>query len=143
MVLGTRRRLLAALVSVAAAVTLALAVTGRGCAETDSSPERVTRAFVTAARRGDGRVLWELLGPASRARLAALAESATQKAGGARRFAAVDMIDAVERPGTPSLEVSLASRTGGRAIVEVHSPDGSVDRLEVVEVDGHWRVELP
>src|SRR5690606_37707236 len=64
-----KRRALAAAVTALLAVALAAAVAGRGCSSEDDTPEGAVRAFVAAARAGDHEALFELLGPATRARL--------------------------------------------------------------------------
>lgn len=143
MVLGTRRRLLAALATVGAAITLALVVSGRGCIDADASPEGAARAFVAAARAGDRHALWDLLGPRTRERLTDLAASATAKAGGTRRFAALDMLDATPAEGAPPVEVAVAWRDAAAATVVVRGPGGAADRLALVKTPQGWRVELP
>ena len=142
MVLGPKRRLAAALATAAAAIALALTVTGRGCGAADASPEGAARAFVSAARAGDRRGVWDLLGPGTRARL----EAAAVRAGevdATRRYDALSMLE-VGAPGRASerVEAVLADRRGDRAAVDVLGPGGARDRLTLVRVGRSWRVEL-
>lgn len=142
MVVG-RRPALVALVTVSAAVALALGVPTRGCSETDSSPEGAVRAFVTAARAADRRAVWDLLGPATRARAEVAAQAATEKVGGARRFAPVDMIDvAVPESTYVPTRIVVREQTGEHAIVDVLGPDDRRDTVTTVRVANRWKVEL-
>jgi hypothetical protein len=141
-VLG-RRRLVGAAVTAAAAVALAWAVGGKGCGESDSTPEGAARAFVAAARAEDKAALWELLGPATRGRATAAAAAATEKVGGARRFAPLEVLDvgAPESTYVPT-DIVLREVRGANAFVDVLGPEGRRDTLQLVEVGGRWRVEL-
>jgi len=122
---------------------LAWAVGLRGCGEPDGTPEGAVRAFVAAARAEDKAALWELLGPDSRRVVTAAAAAATDKVGGARRVAPLDVLDVGARAGTyaPS-EIVLASSDGASATVDVLGPEGRRDGVHVVQVGGRWRVEL-
>ena len=143
MVIGGRRRLLAALGAVAVALALAIAATGRGCAESDSSPERAAAAFVRAARAGDESAVWELLGPDTRARLEAASQSATDKAGNAHRFTPLELLDvSVPENAYVPVGVRLVSQDAQRARVEVLGPSGQSDAISLVQLAGRWRVEL-
>lgn len=142
MVLGARRRVVAAIASAAAALSLALAATGRGCDAGDTSPEGAARAFVGAARAGDVEGVFALLGPKTRARLEKEAESATDKAGGARRFGPLDMLEVGPPPSEVPVEVVLRERRGDTALVAVLGPDGRHDVLTAVRVGAAWRIEL-
>jgi hypothetical protein len=139
-VLGTRRRLLAALVTAAAAFALAVTATGRGCSGS-GSPEGAAREFVGAARSGDRQAVWALLGPATRRRLEDAALAATEKVGGTRRYDALDMLDVAASDGPP-VDVVLRERRGGQAIVDLLGAAGLKDTLTLVEVGQTWRVEL-
>jgi hypothetical protein len=137
------RSVLGAVVTVAAAVALAWAVSGKGCGESDASPEGAARAFVAAARAEDKAALWELLGPATRARVSAAAAAATDKVGGARRFAPLDVLDvaAPESTYVPS-DIVVRETHGATAVVDVLGPEGRRDSLRMVAVGGKWRVEI-
>ena len=143
MQLTSRRRVIAAVVTAAVAIALALVASGRGCSAVDASPDGAVRAFVSAARGGDRKAAWALLGPATRARLEAAAEGATEKVGGTRRFVALDMLElgASESTYVPGDYRVLAQR-GGEASVEVSGPGGRRDVVRAVLVAGRWRVEL-
>jgi hypothetical protein len=134
------RRLVGAIVAVAAAAALAAAVAGEGCREDPA--EAVVVDFVRAARAGDKAALWRLLGPATRARLEEAAARATDTAGGGRRYAPTDVLDlGAGDENEPLPEVLLRERAGDRAIVDVLRPDGR-DAVTVVRIDGAWRIEL-
>jgi hypothetical protein len=143
LVLSTRRRLLGVAASVAVAVALAAGMSGRGCDAGDASPEGTVRAFVAAARSADRRQVWELLGPATRARVEAAAQAATEKVGGARRFGPLDVLDVSTPESTfaPS-GVVLRDRRGDAAVVDVLGPDDRHDAVNLVKVGGRWKVEL-
>ncbi len=142
MVIGRRKGLIAA-ATVAAAVLLAVAISGRGCSDSDSSPEGAVRAFVAAARAEDKHALWDTLGPRTRGQAEAAARAATEKVGGARRYAALDMLD-VSLPATsyaPS-QIIVREQHDKTATVDLLGPEGHHDSINVVEVDGRWKVEL-
>jgi hypothetical protein len=143
MQLTSRRRVLAAVATATVAIALAAVATGRGCTPVDSSPDGAVRAFVSAARGGDRKAAWALLGPATRARLEAAAEGATEKVGGTRRFEALDLLDlgASETTYVPT-DYEVVSSSGATASVRVLGPGGRHDLVRAVQVSGHWRVEL-
>jgi hypothetical protein len=142
MLLGTRRRVAAAVSTVAAAIALALVMSGRGCAAADATPDGAVRAFVAAARSGDREATWALLGPRTRERIERHAVDASEKVGGAKRFHPLDMFDVSAGQGSGSLRVRVAERSGDDAVVEVTS-NGKTDRVTLVRIDGKWRIELP
>ncbi len=115
----------------------------RSCAAGHDAPEEAARRFIAAVRAGDKRAAWELLGPLTRARYQAAAEGATNRVGGTRRFAPLDMFDVSRPDWTYSPEsVIVRERDGARAVVDVLGPAGRRDTLRLVEVDSSWRVEL-
>lgn len=144
MQLTPRTRVVATIATVAIALALAAVASGRGCTPVDATPEGTARAFVSAARSGDRRAVWALLGPTTQARLSVAAEGATARVGGTRRYAPEDMLDVRASDGhfAPS-GYHTASDTGGVAQVVLQGPSGQSDTLELVRVDGRWRVELP
>lgn len=137
---GVRRRGLAAAVTALAAVALAAAVAGRGCGSEDDTPEGAVRAFAAAARAGDRQTMYELFGPATRRWLAAAAERASQLVGGSRRYQAIDLINAGSMAGP--VHISVRENKDGRARVEIVDEHGNRSTVDVVEVEGRWRVEL-
>ena len=143
MQLTSRRRVIAAVATATVAIALAAVATGRGCTPVDSTPDGAVRAFASAARGGDRKAAWALLGPATRARLEEAAVGATQKVGGTRRYAALDMLEvgASEATYTPT-EFHVLARHGNDARVEVVGGGGRRDIVHTVEVGGRWRVEL-
>ena len=125
--LGTRR-------STAAAVTSVVAPAG---------PEVTVRDLVQAAKTGDRDAIFDLLTPATQARLDAFATRATDLVGAAVRYTAKDLISIGTSDGvaTPT-DITVIDERGDRATVEVVSPNGRA-RLELQKSDGRWRVDLP
>jgi len=140
--LGTRRSTIAAVASAAAALALAIAVAGHSCRVAPPGPEITVRDLFRAAKAGDRDAVYELLAPATQARLDAEAKRATDLVGGAVRYGAKDLISIAASDGGAPSDVTVIDRRGERATVEVVSPAGRA-RLELVLVDGRWRVELP
>jgi hypothetical protein len=134
---------MAAAATAAVAMALAAVATGRGCTPLDATPDGAVRAFVSAARSGDRRAVWSLLGPRTRARFEDEAATATRTVGGERRFVALDMlrVGASDTNYVPSGYTVLAHQ-GDEATVEVSGPGGRKDTVNVVKVGGKWRVEL-
>jgi hypothetical protein len=141
--LGTRRSTIAAVASALAAMALAAAVAGRSCRVSQPGPEGTVRELVQAAKIGDRDAVYELLTPATRARLEAEARRATDLVGGAERYHAKDLISiALGDPGAIPTDITVIDERGDRATVEIVSPAGRA-RLELVLVDGRWRVDMP
>ncbi|HWN67677.1 MAG TPA: hypothetical protein VNM90_08550 [Haliangium sp.] len=138
----SRRRALAAATSVLAAMALAASMAGRGCRVDGDDPIGAVRAFADAASAEDHEALFELLGPATRAGLEAAARRATDLAGGAHRFDAIDMLS-IGTASTSQRELRMTERNDDRAVVELVATSGERARLVTVHVDGAWRIELP
>jgi hypothetical protein len=143
MQLTPRTRTVAAVVVVAVAVVLGAVASGRGCTPVDATAEGTARAFVSATRGADRRAAWALLGPSTQARLGEVAKKATARAGGARRFAPIDMLDVGAGEGNwAPTGYRVHASDGMHARVEILGPAGARDELELVRVSGKWRVEL-
>ncbi len=141
--LGTRRSTVAAIASAAAAIALAAAVAGRSCRVTQPGPEVAVRDVLQAAKAGDRDTLFELLTPATRARLEAEARRASDLVGGTVRYGAKDLISIGASEGIPDpTDITVLDEEGDRARVEVVSPAGRA-QIELRRVDGRWRVDLP
>ncbi len=138
MVIG-RRRELAAAITALAAVAMAAAVAGRGCAPPDDSPTQAVRALERASQAGDKQAVYDLLGPTTQARLEALAQRASEL--DERRYAAIDMVG-IGSMAEESLRVELASQQGDHAVVLIVRPGAESTPVDVDKVDGIWRVEL-
>jgi len=141
--LTSRRSTLAAVASALAAMALAAAVAGRSCRVTEPGPEAAVRDMLQAAKAGERAVVFELLAPATRARLAVEAKRATDLVGASQRYAAKDLIsigsaDSVAEP----TDITVLEELADRAVVEIVSPSGR-ERLELVKLEGRWRIELP
>lgn len=143
MMQASRRRTLAAVISGALALALAIAVGGRGCGPDADTPEGAVRALWAAARAGDVAAAYALMGPATQARLERAAKRTNELSGGARRFAPEDLIRVGRASGLAKpVAFDEVSRDGGRAVVKVRAASGTTVYIDVVEVDGKWRVEL-
>jgi hypothetical protein len=138
----SRRRALAAATSVLAAMALAASMAGRGCLVGEDDAVGAVHAFAAAAKAEDHEALFELLGPATRAGLDAAARRATDLAGGAHRFDAIDMLSIGKASASPR-ELRVIERKDDRAVVEIVGSGGERARLVTVHVDGAWRIELP
>lgn len=134
---------MAAATSALAAMALAAAMAGRGCRVEANSPESAARELVAAANAEDHEALYELLGPATRARLEAAAKRATDLAGGSNRYSAIDMISIGKGDGATPKDFVVREQNEERAVIEIVGANGESARLTTVYVDGVWRIELP
>ena len=141
--LTSRRSTLAAVASALAAMALAAGVAGRSCRVTPPGPEAAVRDMIRAARAGDRDVVFELLAPATRERLAAEARRATDLVGASQRYTAKDLISigSSDGGGDPT-DITVLAEHGDRAVVEVVSPGGRA-RVELIKLAGRWRIDIP
>lgn len=141
--LGTRRSTLAAVASALAAMALAAAAAGSSCNVTKPGPEVTVRDLLQAARTGDRDLVFELLAPATRAKLEAQAKRATDLVGAATRYTAKDLISigAFDAAATPT-HITVIEERGDHAVVEIVSAAGR-SRVELQRAEGRWRIELP
>lgn len=141
--LGTRRSTIAAVASALAAMALAAAAAGRSCQVTQPGPEMTVRDLLQAAKTNDRDLVFQLLTPATRARLEAEAKRATDLVGAAKRYTAKDLISigASDNVAAPT-DITVIEQRADHAVVEIVSPAGR-SRLQLVRVDGRWRVDLP
>ena len=125
-------------------MALAAAMAGKGCRAEDSSPEGVARSFAAAARAGDRKAVYDMLGPQTRARLVEAAKRSTDLVGGSRRFKPLDLVG-VGKPGetVAPKEFVLKFQDGDRAVVEIVTTDDARHELTLVKVDGKWKIEVP
>ncbi len=141
--LTSRRGALAAVASALAAMALAAAVAGRSCRVTQPGPEAAVRDMIQAAKTGDHDAVFELLAPATRARLDAEARRATDLVGASQRYAAKDLISIGSSDGVADpTDIMVLEERGDHAVVEVVSPAGRA-RIDLVRQGGRWRIELP
>lgn len=141
--LGTRRSTIAAVASALAAMALAAAVAGRSCQVRQPGPELTIHDLLQAAKTNNRDLIFELLTPATRERLEAEAKRATDLVGAAVRYTAKDMIsiNANVDVSAPS-DITVIEERNGHAVVEIVSASGR-SRLQLFEIDGRWRVDLP
>ncbi|MDB4954713.1 MAG: hypothetical protein JWO36_2282 [Myxococcales bacterium] len=141
--LGTRRSTVAAVASAVTAMAMAAAVAGRSCRVIEPGPEATVQSLIAAAKIGDRETVFEFLTPQTRARLELEAKRATDLVGAVIRYQAKDLISigASEGVATPT-DVTVIEERGERAVVEIVSPSGRA-RLDLLRVDGKWRVDLP
>ncbi len=141
---GSRRSAIAAVASALAAMALAAAVAGRSCQVDDDTPEAAVRNFAAAASADDREAIYELLGPETRRRLEIAAKRATDLVGGSKRYDPLDMISigkSIDAP--PPRDFAVKARSDSRAIVEILGAMGERSQVTVVNVNGHWRIEIP
>ena len=124
-------------------MALAAAVAGRSCQVTQPGPEMTVRDLRQAAKTNDRDLVFELLTPATRARLEAQAKRATDLVGAANRYDAKDLISigASDNVAMPT-DITVLEERGDHAIVEIVSASGR-SRLQLQKVSGRWRVDLP
>jgi hypothetical protein len=141
--LTSRRSTLAAVASALAAMALAAALAGRSCRVTQPGPEAAVRDLIQASKIGDRDAVFALLGPATQDRLAVQARRATDLVGASQRYTARDLISIGSSGGVGDpAEIVVVEERADRAVVELGSPAGRA-RLELVKLDGRWRIELP
>jgi hypothetical protein len=141
--LTSRRSTLAAVASALAAMAVAAAVAGRSCRVSQPGPEVAVRDMLQAAKTGDRDTVFLLLSPATRTRLEAEAKHATDLVGAAIRYSPKDLVSIGSSDGIPApTDITVIEERGDRAVVEVVSPAGRA-RMELVKVDGRWRIDLP
>jgi hypothetical protein len=131
-------------VSVLAAVTLAIAVVGRGCSVGGTpGPEAAVRNLIAATNAGDRKAVYALLSPETQARLDEKAERATDLVGSNVRYTALDLISIGSTEDVPPpTSIGLLKRDGDHAVVEIVSAAGR-SQIDVVRVKGRWRIDLP
>lgn len=123
-------------------MALAAAVAGRSCQVNKPGPEMTVRDLLQAAHTGNRDLVFELLTPATRARLEAEATRATDLVSSAVRYTAKDLISigASDERSAPT-DITVIEQRGDHAVVEIVSPAGR-SRVQLVEIDGRWRVDL-
>lgn len=141
--LTSRRSTVAAVASALAAMALAAAVAGRSCRVSQPGPEAAVRDMLQAAKTGDRETVFELLSPATRARLETEAKRATDLVGASIRYSAKDLVSIGSSDGVAApTDITVLEERADHAVVEVVSPAGRA-RMELVKVDGRWRIDLP
>lgn len=140
--LTSRRSTVAAVASALAAMALAAAVAGRSCRVSQPGPEAAVRDMLQAAKTGDVDTVFEMLSPATRTRLEAEARRATDLVGASIRYTAKDLVSIGSTDGAAPTDITVLEERGDRAVVEVVSAAGRA-RLELVKLDGRWRIDIP
>jgi hypothetical protein len=140
--LGSRRSTVAAVASALAAMAIAAAVAGRSCRVTEPGPEAAVRDFVQAAKTGDRDTVFALLSPATHARLEVEAKRATDYVGAAVRYSAKDLVSIGNFETAAPTDITVVEEHGDRAVVYIASVAGGA-RIDLVRVDGLWRIDLP
>ncbi len=141
--LTARRRALAAATTALAAAALAAAVLGRSCAVSAPSPETAVRALVQAARAGDRQAVWDLMSPATQARLTDGARRATDLVGSSMRYRPLDLISIGSSDDVPPpVDIRTVARDGDHAVVEIISV-GEPAQIELVRIGKRWKIDLP
>jgi hypothetical protein len=131
---------------VIARVLAVLAVlAGTACSEGKQarSPEGAVQVFVAAARAGERSVVFQRLGPRTRARVTALQE-ASRRSGGRLALKAEDFLSVGWAP--PAWEpagIRTLRRDDTTAQVEIYSAAGDRHTVDLVREGQEWKVELP
>ena len=100
------------------------------------------REMLQAAKTGDREAVFSLLSSATRERLEAAAKRATDLVGAARRYTAKDLLSIGSSEGIAApTDITVVEERGDRAVVEVVAPAGR-SRMELVKVDGRWKIDL-
>ena len=140
--LGSRRSTIAAVTSAVAAVAVAIAVART---RREPGPDDVLRDLMQAAKADDAVLVYELLGPATRATLDVEAKRATDYVGAAIRYTPKDLIS-ISTSGNivPPTDMVVDHEEGSdSARVLVVSEGGERVWFDAIRVDGAWRIELP
>ncbi len=141
--LGSRRSTLAAVASAVAAMAVAAAVAGRSCRVTQPGPEVAVRDLLQAIKTNDVDTAFALLSPSTRGRMDVEAKRATDYVGAAVRYSAKDLISISSFGDSPiPNDITVVEEHGDRAVVYVASASGG-GRIELVRVEGLWRIDLP
>ena len=141
--LTSRRSTIAAVASALAAMALAAAVAGRSCRVSQPGPEVAVREMLQAAKTGDRDTVFEMLSPSTRKQLEVEAKRATDLVGASTRYTAKDLLSIGSSQGVaPPTDITVLEERGDRAVVEIVSPAGRA-RMELVKIDGRWRIDLP
>jgi hypothetical protein len=140
--LTSRRSTVAALVSIVAAMALAVAVAGRSCRVSQPGPEAAVRDMLRAAMTGDRDAVYDLLGPETHRRLEAEAKRASDLVGATLRYTPRDLVSVGSSEGLmlPS-DIIVLEETDDRAVVLVVRGEDR-ERMELVRYDGRWLVEI-
>jgi len=132
-----------------AGILLTICLFIAGCGGEERKPSGTARLFLRAVAARDTDELYRLLAPRSREQLESMARLATDQTGGRRRFKPQDLIVlGMTRFPSPSLSVDPRDLIdGSRATVRLLGLLGRDKKtqqvLNLIHVDGRWRVELP
>jgi hypothetical protein len=121
-----------------------LLLAGAACSRGDGrNPEAAVESLIAAARAGDRTVVFQRLGPRTRARIEALQEG-TRRTGGRLVTRPEDFLSVGWAP--PAWELAglrTLRRDDTTAEVEVYSATGDRHALSLVKEGSEWKVELP
>ncbi len=122
------------------------------CAE-EESPKECVQRFLRAVEEGDREQVYRLLAPSSQKQLAGIADKANTHTGGGRRLPPQDLFAVgQERPTAKIGELKVLEVKGDKARVQLKSlpkikgaPSGveKIEVLELVRIEGVWRILLP
>ena len=141
--LTSRRSTVATILSALAAMAIAAAVAGRSCRVSQPGPEAAVRDLLQAVKTGDRDAVFVLLAPETRARLDAAAARATDYVGASIRFTSKDLVSIGNYDVTTApTDITVLDERGDRAVVQVISPLGR-SRIDLVRIEGQWRIEIP
>ena len=124
-------------------MAVAAAVAGRSCRVSQPGPEAAVRDILQAAKTGDRDTVFDMLAPATRARLEVEAHRATDLVGASIRYTAKDLVSigASDNISAPT-DITVIEELDDRAIVEMVSPAGR-SRMQLVKIEGRWKIDIP
>jgi hypothetical protein len=118
-----------------------------GCGGPDRTPEGALRLFVKAVEDGNAAAAYRLLAPVSQRALGERARLANAHSGDGQRFKPEDMLAVGQNAARYDLAQAKVVRMdadGKRATMQlVSAKRGLREELELVLVDGAWRVVMP
>ena len=119
------------------ALTIALVFNGCG----GTGPSNVTRQFIAALEKGDMAALDKYATPETAKLFNGLMEM-SEKMAKDKSKAKEDFKDTIKdslKGGIVSIEEAI---TGDKAVVTLKFKDGSTDKVDLVKVDGKWKVAV-
>lgn len=127
------------------ALGTALCLTFVACGPSDRTPEGAVRQLLYASASGNAPRVYALLAPSTRKRLQELATTATAQTGGSHRITPEELLAvSIDRPRHDPARIEVVSDRDDRARVRLVARNKrATETLDLVRVDGHWRVLLP
>ena len=128
-----------------AALGTVLCLAFAACSPSDRTPEGTVRQLLHASASGNAPRVYTLLAPSTRKRLQELATTATAQTGGSYRITPEQLLAvSIDRPRHEPAKIEVVSERDDRARVRLVARNKrATETLDLLRVDGHWRVLLP